>query len=204
MLKSLVTLLLLVSSVVSAQSLTSFKLNVMAGYASPLDRSGNKDGSSPGFVYSVEPQYEITRHLDVGIRFEQAFIQRPEVLGNLIYFNTQAKSMMSGALIVNYNVGNIRAFRPYVGAGAAFYRSDPSTQQVMGAGSTPLYYALPVTNKWGALVRAGIKVFQFNVEAAFNLLDDTNVVNEFTNAKLIGKNEYFSVKAGYTFGGARQ
>jgi hypothetical protein len=201
--KSLFAIFFLVSTVVSAQRLEPFKLNLSVGYASPADRSGNKDGSSPGFVYSIEPQYGITNHFDIGIRFEQAFIQRPEVLGNLIYFNTQAKSIMSGALTLNYVVGKIPAFRPYIGAGAGFFRAAQSDQQVMGAGNTTLYYSLPVTNKWGALVRAGVKIFQFNVEAAFNLLEDTTVTNEFTNAKLIGKNEYFSLKAGYTLGGSR-
>ncbi|MCK8490624.1 porin family protein [Spirosoma sp. RP8] len=190
-----------VSSVTVAQSLGPFKLNASLGYASPADRSGDKDGSKGGFVYSLEPQYEIGRHLDVGVRFEQAFIQRPEVLGNIIFFDSQAKSLMSGALTLTYTVGKSTAFRPYVGGGVSFYRAAASEQQVMGAANTTLFYALPVTNKLGGLLRAGIKFWQFNVEAAYNFLDDTTVINEFTNAKLIGKNEYFSLKAGYTLGG---
>lgn len=198
--KSLVAIFLLVSTAVSAQTLSSFKVNLAAGYATPLQR-GTKAGSSPGFMYSIEPQYGLTRHVELGVRFEQAFIQRPEVLGNAIYFESQAKSTMSGALTLNYVVGKSSAFRPYVGAGAGFYRIAQSEQQVMGANGTALYYPLPVTNKWGALVRAGVKVFRFNVEAAVNILEDTTVTNETTNAKLIAKNEYLTVKAGYTFGG---
>ncbi|WP_338870597.1 outer membrane beta-barrel protein [Spirosoma sp. SC4-14] len=198
--KPLFAFFLLVSTVVSAQNLSSFKVNLAAGYATPTER-GNKDGSSPGFLYSIEPQYGFMNHFELGVRFEQAFIQRPEVLGNAIYFESQAKSTMSGVLTLNYVVGKSKAFRPYVGGGAGFYRIAQSEQQVIGASGTALYYPLPVTNKWGALVRAGVKVFRFNVEAAFNILEDTAVTNEITNAKLIAKNEYFSVKAGYTFGG---
>ncbi|GAB3887513.1 porin family protein [Spirosoma agri] len=199
--KPLFLAFLLISSVAVAQRFDPFKLNASVGYASPADRSGNKDGSKPGFVYSLEPQFGLTRHFDIGIRFEQAFIQRPEVLGNLIYFDSQAKSIMSGALTLNYVVGRSVAFRPYVGAGIGLYRAAGSEQQVMGAANTTLFYTLPVTNKMAGLFRVGIKFWQFNVEAAYNRIDDTTVTNEFTNAKLIGKNEYFSLKAGYTLGG---
>lgn len=204
--KLLAVLFFLISSVAVAQRFESFKLNVAVGYASPIDRKdiyGNKDAGKGGLAYSLEPQYSLTNHFDIGLRVEQAFIQRPEILENSIAFKTQVKSILSGLLTVNYLIGKGSVFRPFVGGGGGYYYATQSEQQVLGAGNTILYYPLPATNKWGGMVRAGFQIFQFRLEGAYNIIENTTVQNEFTRAILRGENRYFSVKAGYTLGSGR-
>src|SRR4051812_35297938 len=74
-----------------------FKVTIAGGFAASADVPGNTnaDLSKAGFVYSLEPQYELSRNLEVGVRLEQAFIQRPEVLDNNISLATKAKSILS-------------------------------------------------------------------------------------------------------------
>ena len=189
----------LISFVANAQ----FKVNVAGGYASPVDKVGETDFVKPGFVYSVEPQYELGKNLEVGVRLEQAFIQRAEYLDAALYYQTKAKSMLSAALTANYVVKMGSSLRPYVGAGVGIYYADKSEQTDRSSGNSLVYYPLPATTALGGVGRVGIKFKSLNVEANYNLIGDTSVTNGATRRTLTAKNSYFSVKAGLTIGGSR-
>ena len=185
---------LLISFVANAQ----FKVNVAGGYASPVDRVGESDFIKPGFVYSVEPQYELGKNLEVGVRLEQAFIKRAEYLYNDIYNQTKAKSMLSGTLTANYVINIGSSLKPYVGAGVGVYYTDKSDQTYQSVN-----YPLPTTVALGGLGRVGLKFKLLNIEANYNLIGDTRVTNAATRLTMTAKNSYFSVKAGLTIGGSR-
>ncbi|WP_332368461.1 hypothetical protein [Spirosoma telluris] len=152
-------------------------------------------------MYSLEPQYELDKfikNLDLGLRLEQAFVQRTEYLDKNLSFPTQAKSIMSAALTANYVINTGFAFRPYIGVGVGFYYVDKST---------PIYssisYPLPVTTNIGGLGRVGIKYKILHVEAAYNLVGDTSVKNSTSGLTMTADNSYLTIKAGLTIAGSR-
>lgn len=214
-----VVLLVLVSCVVKAQTVipdapptpakaakqtNRFKVKLAGGYASPASDMGTSDFVKAGLAYSIEPQYEITRNLEVGFRFEQAFVKRPETLARDIFYATKAKSILSGALTANYVINTGTGFKPFVGVGVGGYYTEASQQNVQISGtSSTVAYPLPATVSLGGLARVGVKYGIVHVEADYNLISDTSVKNAASGLTLTAKNTYFGIKAGITIGGSR-
>lgn len=199
-----ITLFVLVSCVAGAQNAKPFKVSIAGGYAFPADKSTNDNVSKAGFAYSLEPQYELTKNLEVGVRFEQAFIKRPEILDDVVYFTSNAKSVLSAAVTANYVLRIGTSLRPYVGIGGGIYYADKSEQrQPSSSGSSIVYYPLPATTTFGGMGRIGVKYGLVHVEANYNLISDTSVTNAATRLTLTAKNSYFGFKAGITIGGSR-
>jgi opacity protein-like surface antigen len=194
------SLLILVSFGASAQNTKPFKVNAAVGYAATADYSTNNAITKGGFVFSVEPQYRIISNLDIGLRFEQAFVQRPEFIDESTVFQTNAKSILSGAVTANYTINLNSALKPYVGIGVGLYHTDPSEQKSSPFGITTTY-PLPATNVIGGLARAGVKWGRANLEIGYNLVSDTKVTVNATNRTLVAKNSYVSAKVGFTLGG---
>jgi hypothetical protein len=187
----------------SSQIDKPFKVTIAGGYASPAQIPDNSDLSKAGFVYSIEPQYELSKNLEVGFRFEQAFIQRPEALDKDLFYTSKAKSIMSGILTANYVLNTSTGLKPFVGLGAGIYYADPSQQTYQSAGSSVVTYPLPATVLFGGMARVGVKYGIVHVEANYNLVSDTSVTNAGSRLTLTAKNTYFSLKAGLTIGGSR-
>lgn len=190
----------LISFVARAQDTKPFKVNVAAGYAATADYSNSNAMSKAGFVVSIEPQYRLIKNLDVGLRFEQAFIQRPEFIDKNIVFQTKTKSILSGAVTANYSIPIGSALQPYIGVGVGLYHADPSEQKSAPFGITTTY-PLPATNVIGGLGRVGVKFGRINIVAEYNLVSDTQVTVNATNQTLNAKNSYLSGKVGFTIGG---
>ena len=196
--------LLLCCLLLSGSGFAQFKVTVAAGYAVPTYQGGGNQITKAGFLYSVEPQYELGKHLEVGLRFEQAFILRPEFIDQNIAFQSKAKSTLSGLLTANYVIASIGAFKPYLGVGGGLYyvaASEQARQQVTGAPTTS--YPLPTTVNLGGVGRVGVKYRFIHVEADYNLIGDTSVKNSATGLTLTAKNSYFGVRAGVTIGGKK-
>ena len=199
-----ISLFVLVSCVAVAQNAKPFKVSIAGGYALPANKSTNDNVSKAGFAYSLEPQYELTKNLEVGVRFEQAFIKRPEILDEVFYFTTNTKSIMSAVVTANYVMRVGTSLRPYVGVGGGLYYAEKSEQrQPSSSGSSLVYYPLPVTTAFGGMGRIGVKYGIVHVEANYNLISDTSVTNGATRLTLTAKNSYFGFKAGITIGGSK-
>lgn len=199
--RKLFLLFLLPISFVGFAQNKPFKVTIAGGFAAPTYKAEKTDFSKAGFVYSLEPQYELDKfikNLDLGFRLEQAFVQRTEYLDNALSFPTQTKSIMSGVLTANYVINTGFALRPYIGAGVGLYYAEKST---------PIYssisYPLPVTTNLGGLFRAGIKFKILHVEGAYNLVGNTSVKNSTSGLTMTADNSYYSIKAGLTIGGSR-
>lgn len=183
-----------------AQNDKPFKVNVAAGYALPTEKGGGTGLSKGGFVYSIEPQYRIINNVDVGVRIEQAFIQRSEAIDKVIFLPTKTTSVLSGLVTLNYTLNLSGTFRPFVGIGGGVYYAGESNQ-VYRSGSSSVPYPLPATAILGGMGRVGVKFGAFSVLADYNVVSDTQVTNNATKLTLSAKNSYFSLKAGFTFGG---
>lgn len=196
------SILMLVSLVAGAQNTKPFKVNVAAGYGATADYSNSNAITKAGFVYSIEPLYRIVNNIDVGLRFEQAFIQRPEFIDKVVVFQTNAKSISSAVVTANYTIRIGSQFQPYIGVGGGLYHTDPSTQtRPSPSGNSTVSYPLPATNVAGGVARVGLKWGRVNVVADYNVVSDTRVTVSATNLTLEAKNSYFSIKAGFTIGG---
>jgi outer membrane protein W len=216
--KFFVILLVMVSCVVNAQTVIPeapprpakstkpakpFKVKLAGGYASPANDMGESNFVKGGLAYSIEPQYELTRNLEVGVRFEQAFVQRSEALAKDIFYASKAKSILSGALTANYVINTSTGFKPFIGVGVGAYYTDASSQTYQSSGNPSVAYPLPATVSLGGLARVGVKYGIVHVEADYNLISDTSVKNAATGLTLTAKNTYFGIKAGLTIGGSR-
>ena len=193
-------LALVLPFVALAQDDKPFKVNVAAGYAAPSDKDDGNGLTKGGFVYSLEPQYRIINNVDVGVRIEQAFIQRSEAIDKVIFLQTKATSVLSSLVTLNYTLKLSGAIRPFVGIGGGLYYTGKS-DQVYRSGSSSVPYPLPATAVFGGMGRVGVKFGAFSVLADYNLVSDNSVTNSATNLTLSAKNSYFSLKAGFTFGG---
>ncbi|GAB4028315.1 outer membrane beta-barrel protein [Spirosoma gilvum] len=177
-----------------------FKVVASVGYASPVDLSGNKSLGKAGFVYSLEPQYEVAKNLDLGARIEQAFILRPEYIDKTYYKSALAKFTLSLVATANYTFNVTSSLKPYIGTGVGLYyvqASDPTYT----IGSTIATYPLPTTINLGGIARLGVKFGIAHLEAAYDFIGDTSVRNTSTGLTLTGSNSYYSIKAGLRFGG---
>ena len=198
--KLFLSMLVLVPFVANAQNTKPFKVNVAAGFAATADYSNSDAISKAGFVYSIEPQYRIIKNLDLGLRFEQAFVQRPEFIDKVIVFQTNAKFIMSGAVTATYSLPLGDRFIPYIGVGAGLYHTDPSEQTDRRI-SVTVRYPLPATNVVGGLARLGVKLKRVNLEGAYNYVTTSQVKNNASNLTLEARNSYYTIKIGFTIGG---
>ncbi|WP_420147004.1 hypothetical protein [Spirosoma sp.] len=198
--KLFLSLFVLVPFVASAQNTKPFKVNVAAGYAATADYSNSDAPTKGGFVYSVEPQYRIVKNLDLGLRFEHSFVQRPEYIDKVIVFQTNAKYILSGLLTATYSLPLKGKFIPYVGVGGGLYHTAPSTQSYRPFNIT-VTYPLPATNVLGGLARVGVKWGRINLDGAYNMVSTSSVKTSSTGLSLEGRNSYYSVKVGFTIGG---
>lgn len=191
---------MLIPFVVGAQNTKPFKVIVAAGYAATGDYSNSNAIKKAGFLYSIEPQYRILGNLDLGFRFEQAFMQRPEFIDEATVFQTNTKSILSGIVTATYTINLSGTLKPYVGIGAGLYHTDPSEQRNTLFNITTTY-PLPATNVIGGVARVGVKKGRVSLELGYNLVSDTRVTVTATNRTLMAKNSYISAKLGFTIGG---
>lgn len=198
--KLLFSALILVPFIASAQTSKPFKVNVAVGYAATADYSNSNSIRKAGFVYNLEPQYRVIPNLDIGLRLEQAFAQRPEYIDESTVFQTKTKSIMSGIITANYSINVGGSIQPFIGVGGGLYYAEPSAQSDTRFGITT-QYPLPTTTVAGGMARVGVRWGRVNLLADYNLVTDTRVTVSATNRSLAAKNSYFSVKAGFIIGG---
>lgn len=190
----LVSLLVLAGFSSYAQEYKPWKLTVAGGYARPW----NKGGKS-GFVYSAEPQYGLSDFFDMGLRLEQAFINRPEVLNGVSY-DSQAKSALSGIATLNYNIRLATTVKLYAGTGVGLYHFGKSAHTLRNGGQDDSFNLKSVT-RTGVLLRTGLKIEEWSAELAYNFIPGVSDKGSSSGDKMSGKNSYFTIKVGYTFGG---
>ncbi len=168
---SLIVVLVTLSSLSYAQKVEygRFKGDIMGGYAYPF-----ASYYKFGFVMSLEPKYNVTSNVAVGLRLEV-----PGFIDNDI----DARILQAFTPTVEYYFGHGR-FRPFVGAMGGMYR-----ELEVATGDEE---AFPTAEKtlFGGGVRVGAQVGGFRFEIAPNLL--------------AGENTYVSIKLGGTIGGKRK
>ncbi len=170
-----ITCILLISfSLVNAQTYKLFKVDTQGGYATPL----SSDNYKGGFCLAIEPKFNITDNIAVGLKSEAA------VLANFdSYADSYGKFSVVGSTLLTgeYYLGH-KVVRPFFGVAAGLYRtiiidSDVDFEYV-GANRT-----------FGFAPRAGLQIWHFRLVGELNLVKNAN---------------YFSLKFGTTWGGGKR
>lgn len=165
----------LVTTLSHAQSTTYrlFKVDFTTGYSKPAGGLGG------GFNLSLEPKFNLTDNIAVGVKIEGAALA---TINNYDDGDATVSALTSTLLTGEYYLGS-RTVRPYVGVGAGFYRNR----------SVNTSYDLADYNDRSRLLgfapRAGLQIGHFRLGMEYNLVKDSN---------------YFSAKLGTTFGGGRK
>ena len=138
----------------------------------------------------VEPKYNITNNMTVGMRFEYVFYSKTNFIdfdpNNPYWSDFDADGgNFSTVLTVDYYF-NDHYIRPFVGVGAgAFYMYSVKTNSYLNLNENGLSY--------GYVPRVGLNVGQFRVACEYNF-----IIGETSDLS------YFSFKLGYEIGGGKK
>lgn len=167
-----------------AQAVKPFKVNVAAGYAQPVNGTGN-------FVLSVEPSYALLKNLAIGLRIESATMAQT-IRTESLAITTKTVATASAAGTITYRFTN-RTVQPFVGLGAGVFALPPQLGLID-------FTAQPLQTT-GLITRVGFKVDHFTLQTEANLLPSTSVNSTFTGASYQRQNTYVTLKMGVDIGG---
>jgi len=178
----------------SAQDFKPFKVNLSLGYAKPAG-----PGASGGVLVSAEPKYGWNDYIDFGFRMEGAMMARAVMINDEA---GEGEIKFSGSYLLTTTMLLTDTYvRPYVGFGAGLYRS--AGMGVSADAANPEGdVAMEASNKFGGMLRAGLKMGHFVLGAEYNLVPSTKYSLS-TGDKIKGTNSYLGVKLGFDIGGGR-
>ncbi|CCG99727.1 hypothetical protein FAES_1717 [Fibrella aestuarina BUZ 2] len=169
------SLLAALTGFAQSENYRAFKVDITTGY-SKSSQSGT--GNNGGINFSIEPKYNITDNIAVGVKVEGAVLASAESSGI-----TALAIVRATQLTGEYYVGE-STVRPYVGLGLGLYKGylylSDSDESELIAGET---------SQFGIAPRAGLQIGHFRLGLEYNLVKDSN---------------YFSLKIGTTIGGGRK
>jgi len=166
-----------------------------------LDLGFVPTGGGGGGMLSIEPKYNITDNMNVGLRLGGAGIAKDIQTTN----TTSAEVSANGSLVGTYDYyfhksGSGSSFAPYVGAGFGYY-SLANVKVDDTSESTEINPA--VSGVMGGLIRAGFEWAGFRMGVEYNVLPDSDL--EDLNGNIIGtaKNAYLGIHIGFFVGGGK-
>lgn len=165
-----------------------------------LDLGFVPTGGGGGGMLSIEPKFNLTDNMNVGLRIGGAGIVKDIQEGSTV---TTAKVSVSTSVAGTYDYYIHKqgsSFAPYVGAGIGYYSlanielEDSATSEDV----TP-----SVTGVLGGLVRAGFEWGKFRMGVEYNILPESDLEN--INGVKIGtaKNTYLGIHLGFYLGGGK-
>jgi outer membrane protein W len=186
--KKLLTLslaLFITLTVANAQSenYKPFKVDIGALYA-----VGTDDAFTGGIGFYLEPKYNVSDNIAVGLKWETAIIGGADELGE----NVSISAIGSYSLTGDYYFGD-SGIRPFGGLGLGLYTLG-SAEFSTPDGSTSL--EVDYGSKFGFAPRIGVLLGHFRLAAEYNIITGIE-------EGLASKN-YIAIKAGFEIGGGRK
>lgn len=192
--KKLVTLCLcLITLTASAQQLKPFKINGSIGLATPASQQ-----QKAGFLFSIEPKYGLTDHIDVGIRIEVAYLTRI-IDEQLLQMESLQKGASTSYLLTGTYLFSKGRTRPYFTAGVGNYRVYATSYQTPSPQN--IYITTAPVSRLGGMLGLGVKIGHVTLSAEYNLV--ANSTTHTPSFKLTNQNSYLGLKAGIDIGGGR-
>lgn len=157
-------------------------------------------GGGGGVLFSVEPKYNLTDNMNVGLRIGLAGIAKDIEENNQ---SSTAKVSASTSFVGTYDYYFHKqgsSFAPYIGAGIGYY-SLANVELEDSATSDEINPS--VTDVFGGLVRAGFEWGKFRMGVEYNILPESDLEN--INGVKIGtaSNKYVGIHLGFYLGGGK-
>lgn len=163
----------------------SFGLTLGAGVATTY-RYGFNWFDANGLVLSVEPTYQVSPRLTLGLKGELALIKTYLVGGEKNKTRVDAPASVAFLLGGNYTLGNQEAkLKPYVGAGLGLYGLGKGT--VVSSNKS-----VDLGTRFGVALRVGLQGRTSGLALEANRIDEKDNVNN---------RDYISLKYTYRFQG---
>ena len=200
--KILVIIALLATTFAQAQDYKPFKVNVSVGFANP---TGN--GLKGGFLMGIEPKYNVSPRLELGLRLEAALMVRGVEIDNNNRTASGITSGLGSALLTgNYLFGPFgdSNFRPFVGAGFGIFSVSSGGTVAFDQGQVKGELAITDYSTIGGLIRAGIKVGHFVASVDYNAVPAHTYRLVNTTLDFTSKSSYTGFRVGFDLGGGRR
>ena len=173
-----------------AQSANKIRVGIDMGYASTA--------GGGGLLFAVEPKYNLTNKINVGLRIGSAIMARTATSPAISGAGGPMNGSISGnsfyaATVEHYFNRGKNSFAPYVGAGLGLH-----TVSGMSFSSSSLNIGdTPGENKFGGLVRAGFESGKIRLGAEYNIVPASNYGTVSVN------NNYLGIHFGFFVGGGK-
>ncbi|GAB3718794.1 hypothetical protein GCM10027592_62020 [Spirosoma flavus] len=200
--KLVVLIAMLVTGLAQAQEYKPFKINLSVGYANPAGL-----GVKGGVLIGIEPKYNISPRIELGLRLESALMIRGVEWDK----NNQASDgVVSGVgstlLTGNYLFGPFgdSRFRPFVGIGAGVFHIASGGKVAIFENQTNVELPLTQYTTIGGMVRAGLKVGHFVVSIEHNAVPSHTYTLPNVPTVYTTKSGYTGFRLGFDLGGGRK
>ena len=160
-----------------SSSYKAFKVDLGFLYGLPV----GSDYYSGGVGFYLEPKYNISDNIALGLRLEWAILAAADALGE----NASISALSSYLLTGDYYLGS-SSVRPYVGAGIGLYGTE--VYEVVNS-----EFRAEKANKFGFAPRVGLLLGHFRTGLEYNLVTGTE-----------GQANYLALKIGAEIGGGRK
>ena len=158
-------------------------------------------GGGGGGMLSIEPKYNITDNMNVGLRLGGAGIAKDIQTTT----TTSAEVSANGSVVGTYDYyfhksGSGSSFAPYVGAGFGYYSlANVKVDDTSNANDI----SPNVTGLMGGLIRAGFEWAGFRMGLEYNVLPDSDLENLDGSFYGTAKNAYLGIHIGFFVGGGK-
>lgn len=195
--KLLLVILITVVGVYSsqAQEKGKFRVGLDLGYAAA--------SGGGGILFDIEPKYNISDNMNVGLRIAGAATVR-ELNGQ------EAEVASTGSYLGTYDYyfnNSSSGFAPFIGAGLGYY-GLANLEFKNGNDSSGSF---DVSGKFGGMIRGGFELGKFRLGLEYNIIPKTesesfSITDGSSNIQVGSyevKNSYFGVSLGFYLGGGK-
>jgi hypothetical protein len=167
-----------------------------------LDLGYVPTGGGGGGMFSIEPKYNLTDNMNVGLRLGGAGIAK-DIQNNST--TTSAEISANGSLVGTYDYyfhksGSGSSFAPYIGAGVGYY-SLANVKVDDTSNSSEISPA--VSGVMGGLIRCGFEWSGFRMGLEYNFIPDSDLEDMNGNKVGTAKNAYLGIHIGFFVGGGK-
>jgi outer membrane protein W len=166
--------------------------------------SGSADIAEYGIGAAIEPKYNLTDRISVGVRLEGAALvpESVSVGGDSVSMGARAVSAYLAKADYYLTTSGVR---PFVGIGAGLYRIGSVNQSVSGANVVQQAEAF---SGFGVAPQLGINFGGFRLAGTYHVITggDRVVLTQAVGAPAVSRTmptSYFALELGGTFGGNR-
>ena len=166
---------------------------------------GVGSGESAGFLFAIEPKYNLKDNLNVGFRFEVAGIVKElhynqgEVSDAIV----QANYSFMGTSDYYFHKQGGNSFVPFVGGGIGFHAVGNVYFTGDEYDDNATAYNTKAQSAFGGMIRGGFEWGKFRLTAEYTFIPQTDLqdIDGFVIGK--AKNSYFGFNLGFYLGGGK-